>query len=760
MRKTTKQRYVGMRIMTDDKEADELVQEFMRSDAPNRLYTRPGELTNAFKSASKKKRSKNDEANKKSEQQADDSSDDYYSDSDKNDVFDMNDYIAEMERLGVYNVEELQSRGCNHSTTCPVECRLYHDTQRPSRRHYYNGEDGSTEFEKSRYGRFVRDPGTTNMIRLADDGEEEAFREIDALYEHGWHHASTCPSTCVRYHHPGLPERYIRLSGGVFREAPDGPWMREWVNGEMAYIRIGPNDAVSPPPTTTTTTTTTTIAKKLTVSPPPMRPTQSVITTNTTATTTTTKTQAFVEMSHEQIIAALRGPLGIEQDMAIREIARLITPLQQPIDNGPTVVSIVAAGGASDTEKRSVYDAMCRLFRTHECCIVIDYPIADEEKSDEEMRTLFSKSMLAMRAKQQSLPLDADDQCIIVLIDLGDISTHKSIEALERLDSLLSDEERLPLAEDVAVVLYATSHYGEKLLDVARHTTLLLALEAIDDDIGLGCAAIPAHVVPFFRVKPDAKTLVRSLLAMYQKRGFTAHGVDLLFAERELKKLIRYIVESALAIDTTTDERRIRQLVHQAVENTMECMTLYMKALEDDHDDIDLNTSISPILGVRIIERPSETRNPCVAKLRRKPAYKSLVQQCIDNKWDMPCVVLTWDTHLLQHIHVVEPVEKSLSVTTKRKRDETDDASESATNEKKKKKTKKSRKEIIKHKWIVDTEISNRKSTVYVCQCSLAPTKHYRRQCSAGDDQCHGDGFKGGVSRGYCAECLKHRTNK
>ena len=722
MKKTKQQqRYVGMRIVPDDTDADDLVQEFMHSDTPRKFYTRPSELTTAFKNADKKGKTKKQTENETMEP----NSDDYYSESGENDVFDMTDYLTEMERLSVD--DPLQSRGCNHNAmTCPHECRLYHDTERPARRHYHNGEDGTTDFEKSRYGRFVCDPGTINMVRLADDGEEEAFHSIDSQYEHGWHHEPTCSSACVRYHHPGLPERYVKLNAGIFREASDGPWMREWVNGEMAYIRIGPNDVVAG------------TTRKLPVAPSKPR------------------ILPFVEMSQDQVITALRGTLGAEQDMAIREIAQLIGPLQRPIDDGPTIVSILAAGGAGDVEKRGVYEAMCRLFRTHECHTIINYPLVHGEKSDAEMKALVSKSMLEMRAKQHAVSLALDDQCLILLLNLGDISTHESIEALDRLDTLLHDEDRLPLAEDVAVVLYATSHYGASLLNVESHATMASAREAIDDDIGLGCSPTSAHVIPFFRAKPAAETLVRSLVSEYSKEEYIIHGVCSLIADRELEKLIGYIVKRSLAFDST--ERGIRQLVCHAIDSTIESATLYMKTLKEEY--VQLTVTTAPIITFCLIEKPTETLYPCVAKLRHKPAYKSLVQECINNEWDMPCMVLTWDAYLLRHIHVIEPIEKSVTAaaTTTKRRREDEKKEETMTTKKMKKTTTKQEPRIVKHEWIVDEETSNRKTTIYSCQCTLSTKKHYRRQCSSGgDDLCHGDGFKGGMTRGYCAECLKHR---
>lgn len=229
--------FVGARILANDDEAAKLKRAFLGASSSNskRLYSRPSELTESFDVTPKKKKEKEEKDLTPEEIENRYGNDGHIE-------YSTNDYEQEMDRILAYDA--YQYKGCNHRNDCPLECCVFHDYASTPRNHYYY-LDGTTTYERCRYGRFVRDPTAkgTALIRLSDDPEDEEINyPRDSLYKKGWHHEDHCSLDCSYYHYHGSPPDRFTRTGGIFVSNQSGRWLRDYVNGDLSYIRIGPND--------------------------------------------------------------------------------------------------------------------------------------------------------------------------------------------------------------------------------------------------------------------------------------------------------------------------------------------------------------------------------------------------------------------------------------------------------------------------------------------------------------------------------------
>lgn len=239
---TKKSKFVGSRLVGEDDDPELIMRAFREapsSKEASRVYTKAGDMTRAFDVTPKKKKKKqlggemDEEEDDAEVNEARYGQDGYF-------TFKMVDYEKELERLSV----GFTGNGCNHRNDCPAECRIYHDYMDPPRNHYYHHE-GTTSYDRTRYGRFVRESESPlTMVRLCSDPQEESvYYPRDTLFTKGWHHTDECSIDCVRYHYDtGLPERYTRMGLNFFKLDAGGRWLQDHINGELGYIRIGPND--------------------------------------------------------------------------------------------------------------------------------------------------------------------------------------------------------------------------------------------------------------------------------------------------------------------------------------------------------------------------------------------------------------------------------------------------------------------------------------------------------------------------------------
>lgn len=730
----SKLRLTGTRIVGSDAESDALVRNFMdTSSNPGQFYTRCGDVTDAFTTGAKKPRPKNDQEGKPT-------MDDYYSDED-NHEFSENDFMKEMHRIGVDPDEH--GYGCNHDMRCNKDCRFYHDNHIPRRKHYYH-IDGTTSYEKTRYGRFVReyDTNSISLIRLNDDDLRDGLDyPNDHLYNEGWHHTKTCPLTCKRYHYPGLPERYARLPGGVFHEASNGRWIHDWVNGEMAYIRIGPNnDPLEPGDLASTSAS---LMKE--VSNAKMKK-KDIKRNNIVA--ITSKPSLFRSMTKSELTNYLSKDVK-GQDMAINELVTLLRLLQKPIDEEEEENMIrIFMSGATPGDKETILGSVKRLFcmqpsgLNSESCVTYSLK-EDGEIESAKMVDMIRNAMLDIRDKERYLPEGTEEQSQVLLLCVTDISK-ETYHLLERLNRIIADEIIVP--DDIYFVMFCVADFGAKTLDPRLHRTLESASDIVLADINNDMMDYIGIILPCF------PTLVTNVVdtCCIDNSSFTVGGLTTDLVDREFfQKLTDYYATSL------STEKQLLGLVNQELVLAFKAFDKHYHLLFKKHplfeEDIHGTMGISFMMSSK--EESIEdllSRYPFMVEPMRNPDYASSVSLCIENNIAIPYILLKHDQYLIHCIHIMMPV-KQIEATAKRKREEIELVNEDDNNNKKKKVE-------IQHQWQDDHTLSNRKTTVSVCSCLLETGKHYQRPCSSVN--CLGNGYKSGTSRGYCRLCTQQQQKK
>src|SRR6202012_6276154 len=105
-----------------------------------------------------------------------------------------------------------------------------HDYRKPGRRHYY-GEDGESTYEKSKYGRYVREANSFNLIRLDSDSDSDDNNNNnhDNKPTQGWHHNKDCPTNCRVYHYDTkfFKEKFSRSRENTFYNDHFGRWIKD-----------------------------------------------------------------------------------------------------------------------------------------------------------------------------------------------------------------------------------------------------------------------------------------------------------------------------------------------------------------------------------------------------------------------------------------------------------------------------------------------------------------------------------------------------
>ncbi len=721
----------GTRILSGEADADALAREFMdNSWNPSQYYTKVGDMTTAFTTGAKKPRPVEDGP----------TMDDYYSDEGEHE-FSENDFLREMDKLGVDPSQ--QGYGCNHSMICETGCRFYHDTNTPRRKHYHQ-EEGTTAYVKSRYGRFVREYGSVNMIRLNDDPMEDAQAyPRDSLYEEGWHHEPTCTVNCKRYHYPGsLPDRYARLSSGVFHETPNGRWVRELINGDMAYVRIGPNEDTKEPGDLASTSLSL-MNEAMNKSKTPKN---------------TVQQKSFRDMTEAQLISYFKSDVK-SQDMCINELTRILLPLQRPVEEDDTTMVEVLLSGASPEDKNKIMASLKRLLDMHEeglhkhSCVT--YSLKDKEMGRKQLAESVTNALLDIREKERDLP-EIIEQSLILLICVNDISK-KTVHLMERLKATINEDVALP--DDVYVFIFGVADFGASVLDPRNHRTLQSAVDAITQDINSGDEMDPMYelgtIIPCFPVittmtSKQRNQLISRVLDSCRSETYCVGGLVVGIEDNDFVKLIDYHVTPSVLLG---EEKKMITLVNQEMEGCFAVFDEYYNELFEKHplfrEEAFRKDSRHPTASFGLLQIEKSTaemhsRYPGLANTLRNPEYASFISLCIENQTPVPYIFLEHKDHFIQHIHIITPVNTG---NIKRKRKEIEPKIKENNNKKRK---------VVNHEWKDDPTLSNRKTVVSVCVCSLEDHKHYQRPCSSGVN-CLGNGFKSGIPRGYCSRACQHQ---
>lgn len=745
---------VGTRVLGVEDDANRMMRDYMdTSNNPKGFYTKCGDMTSAFDSMDTTKSKKKKEL---TEEKEDDNTEDYYSDEndDYNERFNMVEYKREMRELGD-TTSALLSMGCNHEMGCDDECRIFHDYQKKRRRHYYNGEDGTTEFVKSRFGRFVRVFGSTDMVRLCDDDEvEEKLFPRDRLYLKGWHHNENCSLDCPRYHYTeGLPERFTRLSDGEFRKAAAGRWVRNWANGNLIYIRVGPNDSYEPG------------EEVMQIDEGPIvRAIAAKKKENALKRNSKKEVRPFRSMNETQLTKYFEEELW-GQGMAIDEMVRLIKPLQKPIGEGePNIVRLLAVG-LTHPDKTKLYDSMKRLFELNDkTCF--SYLLTGEINTDTEsyLCERINRAILHLRQEERVMPDEEEDRSLILLINIEGVSK-ETMDELDRLDDILGDESRLVIPDDIFIVLYYNSNFGEKVLDPLVHLTpesvrAVIIHEMFGGDMEENeMTILDKEIIPFFpppkktkKAKKESTTLnskqMKELVGLMADHRYEIASNMIDIDENERTKLVKYFScvssDQGVVLDRIlTDLRSATDVFLRYFRELANEHPLFKETLQTNKDvctDIKLQFRLLPIeksLGLFI------SRYPVMKKvIKKSDEYRDTLDLCIEKKWSVPCMTLSSDVHMIKICHIMSPVNKETTTN-----DET-----SSSKRKREIEPEVTNKKTLTHSWKEDPILSTRQTVVHICSCKLARNVHYRRPCSSGEE-CIGDGYKIGHSRGYCLPC-------
>lgn len=161
---------------------------------------------------------------------------DYFSEA--SEEYDEEVFVSETWRLSLSSGRQ---SGCNHREYCPRDCTRYHDYRSQGRAHYHYIPD-TLQLYRSPYGRYVRETGTWNLIRLDSDDDEEQQEGDEEKFGH--HHSVNCFRDCAHYHCPEEPslKRYRRSRDNTFHPDQGGRWMEHECEKGCIYIRLGPND--------------------------------------------------------------------------------------------------------------------------------------------------------------------------------------------------------------------------------------------------------------------------------------------------------------------------------------------------------------------------------------------------------------------------------------------------------------------------------------------------------------------------------------
>lgn len=778
MRKTTTTRkgkgkglqFVGTRILGIDEDPDSLVREFMENKGSSRVYTPGNEMTEAFPQSEKKeKKGKEKEKEKeKSPQQLEEEKVLAYGNDKTSYVFDQDEFDEEMAQL---EIDPSQwGDGCNHSMTCSPACRLYHDFVRPTRNHYHHDE-GTTSYERTRFGRFVR-VNANEMIRLCDDSViEKARYPRDALYKEGWHHDSSCPLNCVRYHYEGPPERYTRSDDGTFTKSPDGRWLYDWVNETKAFIRVGPNDTSEPGDLISTSLR---IDRQLSTlnkqdkerakqrakeerkkekekerekssvpsSPPSLPP--------------------FRQMTEQNLIDYFGDK--IERAHITELVRRDLLSLQKPVESNEDGEgsrykhSLLCYGDAVG----QIGDALVALFEqdkgynTQAC---INFSV---DNGIEAIPDLVMTAMREIIAKDRSMNEDMAVQSLVLFLRLiGNEGKPLSSQIVTLVQSTLNE---LDFCDEIHLVLYAN----------------------VVDEAGSG--ALPLMLVPLpIEVDEDEHfaKLVTSVLEACHDRLYKIESYPIAFHlnKNVMRQFVEYLLQyggmtmmtEATALMTVLSELdRLLATIRSHYDALYQECPLFMNACKEEGDGEGRPLCVFHLAtesrGSIFLFR---SRYPCfnesilpVKDKKTRKANDALVSLCIDNDLAVPYFTFFHPRHMTMCVHIVTPVEEPKDDTKnkkkkKTKRDDGDDEDDDEPHMKKIKRNKNNKamalekviakQNIQTHQWIEDKEHTTRVTKVYSCTCPLEASIHYKRPCCSGKD-CITDGHKYGTThtRGYC----------
>lgn len=757
------QRFIGSRVLLMDEDPSSIMREFM--DAPSSVahsvYTTGNEMTNAFSAGvikkqrtSKKTTKTNEDENKKRE-----AAERAYG-NDTNLVFKTSDYEREMSRLDIYPSQ--RGHGCNHGISCTKECRIFHDYHIPARNHYHHDE-GTTSYERTRYGRFVKGTGNSppvTYIRLCDDKEVEAINyPRDALYEEGWHHESWCPLDCVRYHYEGPPERYTRQEDGFFLKEAGGRWLYDWANNEKAYIRVGPNDTTEPGNLLSTAIRLEKELDHIGQITNERRKREAVV---------EKSKMSFRDMPRVQLVDYLSTFIK-NQDAAIEAVVDLLLILQSPIEeadvewdeDGSVIesepknrINMVACGDQSlATVMQTMSDAIRLLLQRK---TGIDTQVCQCLSSLKDQS--ISDAILEIRTKEKAMPSTALDQSLILFL---------SVKMGDGFDAFMKSlENRVP--SDIYLVLFVISTHSEE--EAASQMSSFVR--------------VPFR--PVVTIEQHKKTIVDYVVSKCRDytHSLSSCGTNVSFQVNEtvLSQLADYVIPSKMTIT----ESMALSLVTTELDRFIETINAHYTKILDDNTVFKeaLITGTDQACRDEIIVRFGTTHAMEGTKMLfyfRYPMLTTMggsaveyIQLCLENKWQIPYLSFYHTGHLIHCVHMVTPVPPpdttadldTLLLESRKKRrlvdlemnpikkkrvnsvscGDNDDMDDNSI-------------DVIHHDWQIDERVSNRKSNVYSCSCPLESSIHYRRQCSSGE-HCIGDGYKYSLPKGYCSRACRVQQEK
>lgn len=762
-------KFAGSRVILMDHDPSSIMREFMdaSSSVAHNVYTSGKEMTNAFSvGVTKKQRGARKTPSVNEDEHKHREAVERAYGNDTNLVFNAADYEREMSRLDIYPSQ--RGYGCNHAMSCTDECHIFHDYHRPARNHYHHDE-GTTSYERTRYGRFVKSNSAASpvtYIRLCDDKEIESVNYTrDTLYEGGWHHELWCPLDCVRYHYEGPPERYTRQEDGFFLKEVSGRWLYDWANSEKAYIRVGPNDTTEPGNLLSTAIRLEKELDHIGQLTNERRKREAVV---------EKMKMSFRDMSREQLGDHLRAFIK-NQEAAIKVVVDLLLTIQCPIEeadvewdeDGSLVdpestnrINVVACGDKSlCTTMQTMSDAIRLLLERK---TGIDTQVYQSLASFKEQS--ISDAILEIRAKEKAMPSTAVDQSLILFLSV------KMGDGFDVFLKLL--EKQVP--SDIYLVLFVMSTYSEE--------------EAESD--------MPSFVsVPFrpvVTIEQHKKTIVDSIVSKCRDytHSLSSCGSNVSFQVNEtvLTQLADYVIPSKMTITESIAHSLVTAELDRFIETINEH---YTKILDDNTVFKEaLITGTDQVCRDEIIVRFGATHAMEGTKMLFYLRYPMLmtmggsaveyIQLCLENKWQIPYLSFYHTGHLIHCAHMVTPVPPpnttadldTLLLESRKKRrlvdlemnpikkkransvscndggggGGTDDMDDTSI-------------DVIHHEWQLDESVSNRKTDIYSCSCPLDSSVHYKRHCSSGE-HCIGDGYKYSLPKGYCSRACRVQQDK